>query len=340
MEIGIFLMPAHPPERTLYDATRWDLDVIELADQLGYVEAWVGEHFTVPWEPICAPDLLLAQALLRTQQIKLAPGAHLLPYHHPVELAHRVAYFDHLAQGRFMLGVGASGIPGDWALYDVDGKNGEHREMTREALEIMLRIWTEDEPWEHRGKYWNANGIAPMFEGLMRRHIKPYQKPHPPIGVTGFSAGSETLKLAGERGYIPMSLDLNTEYVATHWDAVEEGALRSGRTPDRRDWRLVREVLVAETDEQAFRYAVDGTMGRAMREYVLPTFRMFGMTKFYKHNPSVPDDEVTPEYLAENTFVVGSVQTVVDKLEATYDQVGGFGHLLILGFDYSDNPGP
>lgn len=54
MEIGIFLMPAHPPERTLYDATRWDLDVIELADQLGYVEAWVGEHFTVPWEPICA----------------------------------------------------------------------------------------------------------------------------------------------------------------------------------------------------------------------------------------------------------------------------------------------
>jgi alkanesulfonate monooxygenase SsuD/methylene tetrahydromethanopterin reductase-like flavin-dependent oxidoreductase (luciferase family) len=212
--------------------------------------------------------------------------------------------------------------------------------MTREALEIMLRVWTEDGPWEHRGKYWNANGIAPMFEGLMTRHIKPFQKPHPPIGVTGFSAGSETLKLAGERGYLPMSLDLNTDYVATHWDAVLEGAARSGRTPDRRDWRLVREVVVAETDEKAFRYAVDGIIGRNMREYVLPTFRMFGMTKFYKHNPAVPDADVTPEYLAENTFVVGSVETVVDKLEATYDQVGGFGHLLILGFDYSDNPGP
>ncbi len=84
------------------------------------------------------PTCCLAQALLRTKSIKLAPGAHLLPYHHPVELAHRVAYFDHLAQGRFMLGVGASGIPGDWALFDVDGQNGEHREMTREALEIML----------------------------------------------------------------------------------------------------------------------------------------------------------------------------------------------------------
>ena len=98
MEIGIFLMPAHPPERSLFDATQWDLDIIELADQLGYVEAWVGEHFTVPWGPICAPDLLLAQALMRTKSIKLAPGAHFLPYHHPVELAHRVAYFDHLAR--------------------------------------------------------------------------------------------------------------------------------------------------------------------------------------------------------------------------------------------------
>jgi alkanesulfonate monooxygenase SsuD/methylene tetrahydromethanopterin reductase-like flavin-dependent oxidoreductase (luciferase family) len=78
MEIGLFLMPAHPPERSLYDATQWDLDLITLADELGYVEAWVGEHFTVPWEPICAPDLLLAQALLRTKNIKLAPGAHLL----------------------------------------------------------------------------------------------------------------------------------------------------------------------------------------------------------------------------------------------------------------------
>jgi alkanesulfonate monooxygenase SsuD/methylene tetrahydromethanopterin reductase-like flavin-dependent oxidoreductase (luciferase family) len=179
-----------------------------------------------------------------------------------------------------------------------------------------------------------------MYDGLMKRHIKPYQDPHPPIGVTGFSAGSETLKLAGERGYLPMSLDLNTDYVATHWDAVLEGAARSGRTPDRRDWRLVREVVVAETDEQAFRYAVDGMVGRNMREYVLPTFRTMGMTKFYKHDPTVPDADVTPEYLAENTFVVGSVETVVDKLEATYDQVGGFGHLLILGFDYSDDPGP
>lgn len=98
LKLGMFLQPSHPPERNPYDATEWDLEVIQLADQLGYNEVWIGEHYTSTWEPIPAPDLMIAQALKSTKQIKLAPGAHLLPYHHPVELAHRVAYLDHLAQ--------------------------------------------------------------------------------------------------------------------------------------------------------------------------------------------------------------------------------------------------
>lgn len=49
MDVGLFLMPSHPPERSLYDAHQLDLDVITLADKLGYKEAWIGEHFTAPW---------------------------------------------------------------------------------------------------------------------------------------------------------------------------------------------------------------------------------------------------------------------------------------------------
>ena len=87
MEYGLFLMPSHPPERNIYDAHQWDLDCLVLADELGYNEAWIGEHFTSPWEPIPSPDIMIAQALMRTKRIKLAPGAHLLPFHHPTELA-------------------------------------------------------------------------------------------------------------------------------------------------------------------------------------------------------------------------------------------------------------
>ena len=87
--------------------TSGDLDYLALCDELGFDEAWIGEHFTSPWEPIPAPDLLIAQALMKTKRIKLGSGAHLLPFHHPAELAHRVAYLDHISQGRFLFGGGS-----------------------------------------------------------------------------------------------------------------------------------------------------------------------------------------------------------------------------------------
>ena len=91
MKYGLFMMPSHPPERNIYDAHQWDLNYLALCDALGYDEAWIGEHFTSPWEPIPAPDIMIAQALMRTTRIKLGTGVHLLPYHHPAELAHRIA---------------------------------------------------------------------------------------------------------------------------------------------------------------------------------------------------------------------------------------------------------
>ena len=63
---------------------------------------------------------MIAPALMRTKNIRLGAGAHLLPYHHPVELAHRVAYLDHLSQGRLMLGIGAGGLQTDALMFKVD----------------------------------------------------------------------------------------------------------------------------------------------------------------------------------------------------------------------------
>ena len=99
MELGYFSMPSHPPERGLKAGHDWDLQTLRWLDELGYSEAWIGEHHTAPWEPHPAPDLLIAQALLQTKRIKIGPGGFLLPYHHPAELANRVAMLDHLSEG-------------------------------------------------------------------------------------------------------------------------------------------------------------------------------------------------------------------------------------------------
>jgi len=244
---------------------------------------------------------------------------------------------DHLSEGRLNFGIAASGLPSDWAMFHVDGMSGTNRDMTRESLEIILKLWLQDGPWDHEGKFWNVSKPDTMF-GFLKPHIKPLQKPHPPIGVAGLSKNSDTLKLAGEHGYIPMSLNLNPGYVKSHWDSVEVGAKKSGRTPSRREWRLVREIFVAETDEEAWKLSVGGMMGRMMAEYFLPLLSNFGFKEYLKHRPDVPDDEVTVEYCAHHNWLVGSPETVAKKLEKVYDDVGGFGQLLVFGFDYADNP--
>jgi alkanesulfonate monooxygenase SsuD/methylene tetrahydromethanopterin reductase-like flavin-dependent oxidoreductase (luciferase family) len=337
VDYGLFTMPSHPPERSLYDGQQWDLQVLRWADELGFSEAWIGEHHAAPWEPHPSPDLIVAQALLQTSRIKLGPGGFLLPYHHPAELANRVAILDHMAQGRLLFGVAASGLPSDWAMFNVDGFSGQNREMTREALEIILRLWTEDEPFRHEGKFWTVEKTGLMYDTLSP-HLKPFQQPHPPIGVAGLSKNSDTLKIAGEKGFLPLSLNLNSAYVASHWDSVEEGARRSGRTPSRADWGLVRETFVAETDEEAWRLAVEGPLGRMQGEYFLGLLGHFGFTEYLKHDPDVPDSDVTVEYCARHNWLIGSPDTVARRLREVYDEVGGFGKLLILGIDYSELP--
>ena len=191
--------------------------MIRWLDELGFTEAWIGEHHTAPWEPHPAPDLLVAQALMQTKNIRLGPGGFLLPYHHPAELANRVAMLDHISGGRLNFGVAASGLPSDWAMFNVDGMSGVNRDMTREALDIILKLWSSPEPFDYKGKFWHVTKPDTMF-GFLKPHIKPLQSPHPPIGVAGLSKGSDTLKLAGEQGFLPMSLNLNPAYVGSHWE--------------------------------------------------------------------------------------------------------------------------
>jgi alkanesulfonate monooxygenase SsuD/methylene tetrahydromethanopterin reductase-like flavin-dependent oxidoreductase (luciferase family) len=336
VKLGAFMMPSHPPERPLHEGVEYDLAQLRLLDRLGFREAWIGEHFTAPWEPNPAPDLLIAQALTQTEKIVLSPGAHLLPYHNPVELAHRVAFLDHLAQGRTMLGVGIGALPSDQLLFGVDGESGENRRMTAEALDIMLTLWTEG-PRQFEGEFFKM-GVPKTDFDFLSYHLKPYQDPHPPIGIAGLSPGSETLKLAGERGFLPLSISLNPVHTASHWASVEEGAARSGRTPDRAEWRLTREVYIAPTDEEARRRAREGAMGRCWREYLLPFYLGNGMGPHFKNDPAMPDSAITVDYLIDNAWFIGSPRTVIEKIEKLQHDTGGFGGMLVMLYDFSTEP--
>jgi alkanesulfonate monooxygenase SsuD/methylene tetrahydromethanopterin reductase-like flavin-dependent oxidoreductase (luciferase family) len=79
-------------------------------------------------------------------------------------------------------------------------------------------------------------------------------------------------------------------------------------------------------------------MGRMMIEYFLPLLSNFGFLEYLKHSPEVPDSDVTAEYCARHNWLVGSPATVAEKLEKVYEDTGGFGQILVFGFDYAENP--
>ena len=336
MKFGALLMPSHPPEVPVGEGLRRDLEELERLDALGFEEAWIGEHFTTTWEPCPAPDLLIAQALQRTSRLRLGPLGHLLPYHHPVELAHRVAYLDHMAQGRYQLGVGISALPSDHDLFAIDSSGGTNRRMTFESIDLMTRLWTEGAT-DFKGEFWSMGAVQSELPSL-GYHLTPYQEPHPPIAIAGLTPGSSNHKLAGEKGYIPVSLSVSPDasMTARHWEAVEEGAARSGRVPDREDWRIIRDVYVAPTDAEARELALGGMMGRCWREFLLPIYLGLGLGRYLKRDPSMPDDAVDLDYVADNLWLVGSPQTVADRILDLHDQTGGFGYLLIVSYDAAD----
>jgi len=337
MEFGLFMMPLHPPYRSYSDSYDRDLDLLVEADRLGFHEAWIGEHLTERWENVPCPDLLIAKASAMTKQIHLATGITLLPIHNPVELAHRIAMLDHLTRGRFYWGIGHRAIPTDLSLFGLDPKQGEAvREQAAEVLDIVLKIWASEGQFTYQGKYFNIT--APELDPILERglHMKPYQTPHPPIGVAATSIGSSSIRVAGEKGWIPMSSsNLAPQYLGGHWTEVEDAAAEAGRTADRSQWRIGRDVFVAKTPSEA-RERARAVLGRNYIQHQQPNRTGSGLIQATKTDPNMSNEELTVEYMMENIWIVGDPEECAERIRSLYEEVGGFGHLLAITQDPDD----
>jgi alkanesulfonate monooxygenase SsuD/methylene tetrahydromethanopterin reductase-like flavin-dependent oxidoreductase (luciferase family) len=339
MRYGYFMMPLHPLGSTLAETIEADLRQIERLDQLGFEEAWIGEHFTAEWENIPAPDIFIGAALQRTRRIKLGPGVICMPNHSPFQLAHRIAQLDHMARGRFLFGIGTGAFVGDMEAVGIDPASGRQRGLMKDAIELVLKLWDGAEPGHYAAHNWSFNVPTPDESIGKHIHLKPFTKPHPPIALAGVTESSETLRLAGERGWIPLSINLVPRRVLQgHWTAIESGAQSAGRVPDREQWRVARNIHVAPTTEQARDEALNGPLGRDFDQYFLRTARQPGRRGLgmYKQDPAMTDDEVTLEYLLEQVWIVGSPDEVARQLRELHAAVGGFGQVLAMAHDWPD----
>ena len=148
---------------------------------------------------------------------------------------------------------------------------------------------------------------------------------------------SGSLTIAGEHGYIPLSFNVAPEHVGVHWDVVSKSAKIAGRTPDRSNWRQIREIYVADTAEKAREAVLNGFAAEFWDSYFQVIIERLSIEDFFRRADAPADLPVTAQYLVDcGTWFVGTPDQVTSQILEQYDLSGGFGVLLQMGFDYAD----
>ena len=321
LQFGIFLAPFHPVGQNPTLALERDLELIERIDELGFDEAWIGEHHSAGYEIIASPEVFMAVAAGRTKNIRLGTGVSSLPYHQPLILADRMVLLDHLTRGRIMFGVGPGALPSDAFMMGID--TSRQREMMEESLEAILLLLTSDEPVNVETDWFTLKDA--------RLQLRPYTHPHFEIAVAAQVSPSGP-RLAGRFGLNLLSLGATStggfDVLGAHWSVMEERAQEFGQTVERQKWRLVGPMHIAETEEQARKDVEHGLV-----EWMDYFQRVAAL-------PLAPDAD-TPEQMVDalnnsGMSVIGTPEQAAGQIQRLIDQSGGFGTYLFMAHEWAD----
>ena len=337
MQLGFFTMPIHPLDKDWRQSLREDREAFVLADELGFSEAYVGEHTTDKAENITSCVLFLASLVGQTKRIRLGTGTVNLPNTHPARVAGEIAMLDHMLDGRLNFGISPGGLPSDAEAFGTLG--ADRNAMFVEAIDQVLRIWASDPPYDIVGKYWSVTTrktlIADIGQGIIP---KPLQAPHPPVIVTVVAPFSKGVTAAAARGWEPISANfLMPQWVRSHWPKYMEGCAQAGRLPDPANWRVAKSICVADDRETARRYATGpDSPYRFYYSQLLTKMKRAGRAELFKEDRSQPDDSITLDAICDRLIIHGTPDEVADHILAFREEVGDFGTLLYAGHDWAD----
>jgi alkanesulfonate monooxygenase SsuD/methylene tetrahydromethanopterin reductase-like flavin-dependent oxidoreductase (luciferase family) len=224
-----------------HDLYREYIDTLSLADELGFDGICVNEHHNTAYGLMPSPNLIAAALTQRTKRCRIAVIGNALPlYGHPIRVAEEFAMLDVLSGGRLNAGFVIGGGP-EYFTYCVDPTTA--REKFREAMDLILRAWTEPGPFLHDGKHYFYRYVNPW--------PTPYQKPHPPVWIPG-TGSAETIELVARRRFCYMGIPyFHIDVFQRVFDQFRDACAKAGYTaaPVQMGWGIP--VYVAETDKKA-----------------------------------------------------------------------------------------
>ncbi|HEY6025265.1 MAG TPA: LLM class flavin-dependent oxidoreductase, partial [Pseudolabrys sp.] len=180
MRLGYFTMPVHPLGRDWSQTLREDREAIILCDELGFHDAFVGEHLTDACENITNSMMFQATLIHSTKRIKLATGTTNLSQMHPVTVAVNAAMFDHLSQGRFIMGVSAGALTSDAEAIGI--LDEDRNKIFAESIDVILEIWQREAPYKidlPNNRFKVSTERTQAFDLGVGYMPKPFQNPRP-----------------------------------------------------------------------------------------------------------------------------------------------------------------
>ncbi|MET0385181.1 MAG: LLM class flavin-dependent oxidoreductase [Polyangiales bacterium] len=315
----MFLAPFHPLDEDPTLCIQRDLALMQHLDELGFDEAWIGEHHSAGYEIIASPELFIAAAAERTRRIRLGTGVISLPYHHPLMVANRIIQLDHMTRGRAMFGIGPGLLPTDAAMLGIP--IAKQRDRMAESLDVILRLLAGETVTE-KSEWFTLQDA--------RCQLRPYTQPRPELAVASTITPSGA-KLAGKHGLSLLCVAATQvegyDALATNWQIACDVARDHGRTLDRSSLRLVAPMHIAETREQAIKDVE------------------FGLQKWVDYfanvNPTAGGSDLkalgpAQAMIKSGRAVIGTPDDVLNQIERLQQKSGGFGSLLLLAHNWAN----
>jgi alkanesulfonate monooxygenase SsuD/methylene tetrahydromethanopterin reductase-like flavin-dependent oxidoreductase (luciferase family) len=209
-----------------------------MAEEAGFDWVSISEHHYAPGLMTPNPAVLAAAVSQQTSRVKIALLGPLIPLANPVRTAEEIAMLDALSGGRMVV-LFLRGTPNEHRTYGADP--AETREMTQEGVKLILRAWTEPQPFSWEGRFFNFDTVS-----VWPRTV---QDPHPQVFYSGNS--DESAEFAGRMrlsvaiGFAPV------EQVRRQVDIYKAAARSAGWEPSHDNVLYRGRMLIAETDAEA-----------------------------------------------------------------------------------------
>jgi limonene 1,2-monooxygenase len=323
LRFGLFLPPYHNPRRNPTVSIEQDLKHVEELDALGYDEVWFGEHHSGGYEFIPSPEIMIAAAAQRTQRIDLCSGVISLPYHHPLMVADRIVFLDHLTRGRLRIGVGPGALVADSQMMGMD--YNQLRPRMEEALDAILELLDTPGPVARKTDWFTLDDA--------RLQLSCYTRPRVRMAVAAAMSPSGP-KLAGKYGLGLLSIGGTSEQAVdllrNTWSITTAEADKHGQTVDRSQWAIVGNLHIAATDEQAMEDTRYGLRDFLDYRHVVTPMKMIAPGEVVAH------EELVRRVNDSGYGCIGGPDRAVAYIQRILDLTGGFGTFLLTGHDWGD----